>query len=116
MVSIKKKSNKRPTQGEYWASCCCTTVPRADDFGVLSTKNAIQTKSNLISVNSKVQKQMSHTKMDPLAASPMASRFEDRQHEKQLEEVSPDTSFSDYSKQHVGGEWSAVIYTEDNPP
>jgi len=39
-------------------------VPRADDFGVLGGKNKIQTKSNLIAVNSKVKKLVAHRKMD----------------------------------------------------
>jgi hypothetical protein len=53
------------------------------------------------------------TQLEGWQYSPAAA---DHSHQKQLEEVSPDTSFSDYSKQHVGGEWSAVIYTEGNAP
>jgi hypothetical protein len=64
MVSIKKKNKRRANQGRYWENCCCTGVTKVDDFGVLDGKNKIQTKSNLIAVNSKVKKQMAHRKTD----------------------------------------------------
>ena len=53
------------------------------------------------------------TQLEGWQYSPAAA---DHSHQKQLEEVSPDTSFSDYSKQHVGVEWSAGIEIGDDAP